>query len=140
MFTKNVVFFTVLFIFGYIQIGVIGLQCYDDIVKAKVTCNPTYANATRDNVNYTSIFVSNTNIVSKDYGCIALNKTLNGSIKTLRGCTYTNVTCKNATLNSMSISDRECKFCTTDLCNSGPQIIGSASALLLPLVISLFRF
>lgn len=141
MVSRNVVIFTVLFIFGYVQVGVIGLQCYDNSHKV-ITCNATYANITRDSSNYTSIFKPNNTVVSNNYGCLAINATtVNNVTTTWRGCTYANVNCKNETVAGQSaLNDKQCNFCTKDLCNSGPQLARSLSAIVLPLVITLFGF
>ncbi|KAL5280265.1 hypothetical protein ACFFRR_004313 [Megaselia abdita] len=139
MISRNIVIFAVLFIFGYIQIGVIGLQCYNNS-NDKITCDATNANSTRDNANYTSIFKSNNTLTSTQFGCIALNYTDTAGNKTLKGCTYVNVNCQNETLSDKKLTTEQCKFCTNDLCNSGPQITKSLSAIILPIVISVFGF
>lgn len=139
MLSRNVVIFAVLFIFGYVQIGVIGLKCYDSS-NSIITCSPSNANSTRDSPVYTSIFMSNNTINSTQYGCIAINTTVSNVNKTLKGCTYSSVNCKNQTLTGQMLNEKQCKFCTTDLCNSGPQVVKSLAALALPLVITVFGF
>lgn len=133
MLARNIAILTVLVIFGYLQIGVIGLQCYDSS-SSKITCNNETANATSTNSKFTTIFGNTTITNSTEFKCIAFNYTESNKNLTYKGCAFNNVECK--TTNNTIV--KECKLCNTDLCNNSPKIVKSAAVLMLPIIISFF--
>uniref|UniRef100_A0A1B0A4Z0 Protein sleepless n=1 Tax=Glossina pallidipes TaxID=7398 RepID=A0A1B0A4Z0_GLOPL len=111
------------------------LECYECnnptncVSPSVIQCDQSAANRTRDELKL--YFLNVPDIISSNYMCLRTNSTQsNGRTANIHGCIYDETKACNLTLNTAGShwSKSSCFYCSTDLCNSAPNIADYSSA------------